>query len=778
MYRKSNDDMNAAPAAGTPPPPESDAPFFEPDAGEPVSFADECAAAEAFASTPDAAATATPSASVPETPAGTPDAPAALGAPRVKKSAPPPPRKQKTDTRPRNGKTDTTATDAPAAAESFLLLGKCSVLDRAASNRITIEEADLSEFFAAVKGGKWRAQIEAIRAEADAEKRRQLKLRTLPQYTICGTFKGTRTKDAQKTCSGFICLDFDLKDNPQLRDARERLRAKERLSRLEFVACVFESPSRGLKAIARIIPPYGEQLRDGAILPQMKLLGLRLDAQGWEHSIASCDAAAYVSPRPLAEIPPLRAEIEEYEPRTIGALFDDVCRRMFFTGKDGYILDDKGTFKELSQGNALARFTIGLNLCNKAARKALFDIQEQNFVAECFESLACFPRGLCELNGEKILVKHGARFIEPARGKATDISAILELLKIVFADDWEQLTFFLSWLKTAREAFEAAYTKGGNGKKPVPYLGILGERSAGKNLLMETIIFPVLGVRGNAESTLPASLTPVQYEKEKQWLGDETISAPCAYLGDDAKTLSTKQREAFTRAIKGMLLESFTANRKHKKGITFNAQQFFIQLGNSETDGNCADCFPLLSGDFKDKAIILHLDNSAAVKERYKATDKTATAARILAQTPAFLDYLATEFFIPENIADKRFGVCGYVAPDAARALEEVSPENELFYELCAKLTEAPAEYANGKRFEAGTIFERISSRTQQRIGGNKQMGQALAKLAVKYPEMITQHGRGGHNQYSFNPHAVDKLDASSEPVRLYNFRAPPFFEE
>ena len=43
---------------------------------------------------------------------------------------------------------------------------------------------------------------------------------------------------------------------------------------------------------------------------------------------------------------------------------------------------------------------------------------------------------------------------------------------------------------------------------------------------------------------------------------------------------------------------------------------------------------------------------------------------------------------------------------------------------------------------------------------------------------MITQHGRGGHNQYSFNPHAVDKLDASREPVRLYNFPAPPFFEE
>lgn len=72
----------------------------------------------------------------------------------------------------------------------------------------------IQDFFVNVINGDMKAEITAIRKEKDIEKRKELK-KLLPALTISGTFS-ERKKEGLIKHSGFICLDIDGKDNPNV----------------------------------------------------------------------------------------------------------------------------------------------------------------------------------------------------------------------------------------------------------------------------------------------------------------------------------------------------------------------------------------------------------------------------------------------------------------------------------------------------------------------------------------------------------------------------------
>lgn len=78
-----------------------------------------------------------------------------------------------------------------------------------ANAKSTIPEStiEIGEFLTHVKFGKWRAQIELIRAEPDKEKRTALK-ELLPAITASGVFS-KRNQESLIQHSGFICVDLD-----------------------------------------------------------------------------------------------------------------------------------------------------------------------------------------------------------------------------------------------------------------------------------------------------------------------------------------------------------------------------------------------------------------------------------------------------------------------------------------------------------------------------------------------------------------------------------------
>jgi predicted P-loop ATPase len=65
----------------------------------------------------------------------------------------------------------------------------------------------ISDFLWAIKAGKWRTEVEAIRATEDKEKRNTLKKR-LVSFTISGVFNERKEANLIEH-SGFICIDID-----------------------------------------------------------------------------------------------------------------------------------------------------------------------------------------------------------------------------------------------------------------------------------------------------------------------------------------------------------------------------------------------------------------------------------------------------------------------------------------------------------------------------------------------------------------------------------------
>ena len=58
---------------------------------------------------------------------------------------------------------------------------------------------------------RWRGKVEAVRAESDPDRRKELK-NALPAFTPSGIFEGREANTLRKH-SGFICIDIDAKDN-------------------------------------------------------------------------------------------------------------------------------------------------------------------------------------------------------------------------------------------------------------------------------------------------------------------------------------------------------------------------------------------------------------------------------------------------------------------------------------------------------------------------------------------------------------------------------------
>ncbi len=69
-------------------------------------------------------------------------------------------------------------------------------------------EISVQDFLDKIALPTYKQAVDAIRAEPDAEKRRELKAGTLPAATIAGTFT-TKTHDGIKQHSGLMAMDFD-----------------------------------------------------------------------------------------------------------------------------------------------------------------------------------------------------------------------------------------------------------------------------------------------------------------------------------------------------------------------------------------------------------------------------------------------------------------------------------------------------------------------------------------------------------------------------------------
>lgn len=665
-------------------------------------------------------------------------------------------RKQKTNT-PRQARQprDAAGTPAPAAARDAqplapVRLGKCSIC--AAANRPeTMTETDLPAVFAAIKAGRWGDKIAAVRAG-------QLAKTALPQIAAFGVYHGGRKDEDLIARSGFFVLDFDGKDNPKTDFARLRAR----LASLPFVAAAFVSPSgNGLKAIVRGQDGAGFAANIQAAAAVLRPLSAKIDMQAaaGKHFFACADADAFVSPVPLAEIPPL-APAQDLPPAALAALYAETMERFYFAGKESYYFRDGETIKELSVSAAAQEFEVRHGANRKTARSALYAVRAERHVERVFPALSCREAGTHVLDGERVLVLKSPRVIEADDAGA--FPTIKKLLETVFAGENEQLARFLAWLQIARAAFLRAVDSRGRVITPVPVLELLGTRGSGKDLLFLSLIRPALGDRNHAAANT--------FPQEKQWLG-AIVGAECI-LGSEIQKLSADERDRYAQTCKRIIGGSgYDAEGKGKDAFTIHLQHFIIILANIDEGGNCAASCPALDEDFRDKCLALSLANADAVKAAFPTKDKEANGEQIRNELPAFLYWLSTSFDFPADWKDERFGVKGYVSPAAASALFEVSAAASVDEKLQYAAAKDAAEVV-GKKLSAAEIGKILETHFSDKVKNTVWLGRTLRQLARDFPARYAFNGSNSAPRYTIlrPPAAPAQGEAQGTPA------APPAF--
>lgn len=632
--------------------------------------------------------------------------------------------------------------DTPAT-RARVLLGKCSIVESCRKPE-TVKETDLLTCLRKIKTGKWKSEVDAVRAGTRDKS-------TLPQVCAFGVYSARRADENLMTQSGFLVLDYDSKDNSKT-DFRK---LRERLAKLPFILAVFTSPrGNGLKALIRIPETVSDTEAFAAAVRVLAPLGGKLDAgsEARKHFIVSYDSAAFISETPLDEIPSL-TDWENLPPVALAVIFAETVENFYFAGTEDYFFNDAGTIKKLSVSAATQEFEVSYGANRKTARNALYAVRKSRYVHRVFPALTCHTAGLHVFDKKPALVLSSPEILNAYRGT---FPTIKKLLETVFTNEWEQLARFLAWLQHARRAFLQACESNGAKISPVPLLMILGTAGAGKDLLFQTLIRPALGDRQHA----PADTFP----QEKQWLGG-IIGAECV-LASEMRDLNTQERSQFKATIKQIIGGSgYSAESKGKNAFTFKGQHFIVLLANIDDGGNCAAACPAIDEDFRDKFLAITATNAAAVKAAFDGLHAAENAAAIRRELPAFLFWLENCFDVPATWKDERFGVAGYCAPKAETALFEVSRESEIFAfikELV--LDEKSGEEITNKPLTAIKLAGIIETRFYKKYA-TSTFGKALRKLAKDFPQWLTFNGSNSSPVYRLKNGEAAALQAEPVPA-------------
>lgn len=583
-----------------------------------------------------------------------------------------------------------------------------------------------------IRRQKYAVQVAAIRACDDPEEKRALKAQ-LPLVNNA-TYNGARKQENIRSHAGFCVGDIDTKENPNadLEDVRKRAVS------LPFTISVFSTPSGGLKILFRVSELLASDKKAFCKAAECfgSALGVRFDLTeaGYNRFFVSSDPDAYIHPfaHDLAKIPAMDENIKKaMHPATALALFGDALSRVFFCEpNDFYFRRDDGEYVRLLRRDVVANIVRLTGQHEGVAAQIIQTAMTLNRVKEVLKSRAWTPAGVYESldAGRRTLVQESPELFEPKEGSFDNIK---KMLRLVFADNPEMLLRFLCWLKHAWSVCKKCYLARGSARAKgfIPILALVGYAGAGKDLLIDTLIKPIFG---GEYATMDS------YYEEKEWLG--AIVSKGLVIGNDFKHLDHKERQRLGSRMKQVANCDFRAESKGKDQRSSNTQHVQVLAANIDEGGSYADVLPEINSDIEDKILVLALRNPEAVKEAYPAAliDENSTA--IEKEIPALLMWLESRLTIPSEISDARYGVRGWIAPDAQRAIFDASSREKFFDGILCDLVRRTLLVPEEKEYTADEVDTIISNAQREEIIDkhfeHKTNGVAklLTKLCKIYP--------------------------------------------
>lgn len=622
-----------------------------------------------------------------------------------------------------------------------------------------------------IRNCRYARTIKKIRAATNKEVVNDIKTHALPQF-LNGVYQESRKEENRKTFAGFKIWDFDLKDN--LRADWDKL--KSHAKKWPFCIAAFESPSGGLKILIRTEEQDDAVFRELSA-PWAAFLKMNIDYQqaAMNTCLMSSDANIYISAKAdrLEEIPCIKGFetlSKTMDTETAIGLFPKLFENFVYESGEGFW--ERRIRNGVEQWFPVPRNSISLDLQEhdgvnrRMAALALRKLEQTRQARRVYPSRSHTKAGFYRagelLKNDDILVTSSPKSVNPEKGRFRHIAA---LFRTVFpvdekTDGPENCRRFLCWLATAAKNYDAISASNGKEFFPTPFLALMGEAGAGKDLLFETIICPLLGGRD------PAMMT--QFMVEEPWL--DTIVGHEVVLGSEIRGMSWHERKVFSATTKSVLSGKFLANGKNRQPYYSATAHYLIELVNIEEGGNCADSLPADTVDMNDKIVCVSLFNSAEVKKVFPSGKRAKWAKVLKEELPAFKYWLcgygAAEetglrrvFVIPEGWRDDRFGVKGWKAAAAKRAEAETGSGFEMkahriFLWFLKNRGKTNVDLLRDPDGKGGYSAQKLSEIIEDNLRADgfptntplnpRQIGNAMAKLCDHYPTIYRKVAVGG----------------------------------
>lgn len=598
-------------------------------------------------------------------------------------------------------------------------LGECSWC-KSVKNPSTLPVPSLIEKIRGIKNGTWCAEVEDVR------KGKKNKTE-IPEICIYGLFSRSREDKNLKSRSGFIAIDYDKKDNPNL----DFTDLKAWLSKLPFVLAVFVSTSgKGLKAIVRI-PCIAFNVQKELCKEVLSAHEGVIDMSpaAFKHFIVSYDPEMFLREIPLEEIPPIKS-LQSMDAETLSLLFHKVIEPLYSRGKDYY----DSNVNEIRSEKQIRRKLNAEGIPKECIDRILIFLEDKKSIRSIKKGYSAHEAGYYPK--DKLYVESSPTLLHPTKQGCCD--DLKKEFYHLFGDPDKsiQIHILFTLLKNARRDLRKQIeANSGRGEFPVtkfPAVCIMGNRSIGKSCFMEKVLVPLLGGRSMSGKKLLAQNARFTGELE----GVENI-----VLDDKCEEFGVLSRQILMDKIKEIAFSSeVSAERKNKDEIKLSGCRWHIfQLFNPDKINTTPVYEP-------DKVIFLNAEAHTNMFDNFSEEDFVAFNKKLDSQLEAFAYWLDNEYQPPQQVLpgtkeEKRIGVRAYCHPECERLLNEADRSTLLLEEIDHAVSRCRLSY--GTPVRAGEIANAISDSSKS----IEAFSRCLIVLKNRYPERIEHVYSGGQSR-------------------------------
>lgn len=390
---------------------------------------------------------------------------------------------------------------------------------------------------------------------------------------------------------------------------------------------------------------------------------------------------------------------------------------------------------------------ISPHLCDTAQYQSLSDEDKKCFTTDVLLStqryaavnfagdLAGYSEGLVVQGTTRILVTSSPKFITP---KAGDWDMLRGVMKRMFGD--VQIPYVYGWIKLALEMFDARVWMAGQ------VLVLCGPVQSGKNLF-GFLLEKLFGGRAPGK--------PYDYMTGATPFNSDFMGCELLTIEDEVSHIGIQARKDFGSKIKDLAANApRRLHRKHAEALTVMPLQRLLISLNDEPERLLI--LPPIDPDIEDKIMLLKVDKHPMPMPTHTAAAKAAFSTALVAQLPAFVDFLH-KWKIPTELVADRFGIAHYHHPDILEGLHEQSPEEQLLA-LIDEVIFPPGLMKpdwHGKAVELDRALKNAESKNVQReaeklLPAANSCGKYLGRLAKRHPDRIIKYpGSAGTHRWT-----------------------------